>query len=72
MKFKVQHFPLMFSVKYFSDRDSCLTLPGYHDLITRIRNDDNRGGVGLHVFIKDNIHYKIRECKVYLFCTYFH
>ena len=36
-----------------------LSLPGYHELISRCRDDGPRGGVGL--FIRDNINYKIRE-----------
>lgn len=39
--------------------DSRLCLPGYHDLISRCREDGPRGGVGL--FIKDALNYKIRE-----------
>ena len=50
---------LGFSEVFNCDRDKRLSLPGFHDLITRNRNDDNRGGVGL--FIKDNINFKIRE-----------
>lgn len=41
------------------DRDQRLKLPGFHELITRTRDDDNRGGVGL--FIKDNINFKVRD-----------
>ena len=41
------------------DNEACLSLPGYHTLITRTRDDDSRGGVGL--FIRDKINYKIRE-----------
>ena len=44
---------------YRCEFDSRLTLPGYHDLITRCRDDGSRGGVGL--FIKDNINFKIRD-----------
>ena len=36
-----------------------ISLPGYHNLIARCREDGSRGGVGL--FIKENINYKIRE-----------
>ena len=39
--------------------DMRLSLPGYHKLITRCRDDGARGGVGL--FIKENINFKIRE-----------
>ncbi len=39
--------------------DSRLRLPGYHDLISRCREDGHRGGVGL--FIKDTLQYKIRD-----------
>lgn len=41
------------------DQDARLSLPGFHDLLTRCRDDGSRGGVGL--FIKDNINFKIRE-----------
>jgi len=41
------------------DRDSRIYLPGFHDLISRHRKDCVRGGVGL--FIKEHIHFKIRE-----------
>ncbi len=41
------------------ERDARLSLPGYHELITKTRNDDTHGGVGL--FIKENINYKIRD-----------
>ena len=44
---------------YRCDFDTRLTLPGYHDLITRVREDGSRGGVGL--FIKNEINYKIRD-----------
>ncbi len=40
-------------------RDKRLKLPGYHDIITRTREDSNRGGVGL--FISSNISFTIRE-----------
>jgi len=40
-------------------RDDRLHLPGYHDLITRTRQDSIRGGVGL--FISNHITYSIRE-----------
>jgi hypothetical protein len=36
-----------------------LSLPGYHQLITRCRDDRARGGVGL--FTMENINFKIRE-----------
>ena len=39
--------------------DSRLSLPGFHELVTRCRDDGSRGGVGL--FIKDDIHFKIRD-----------
>ena len=39
--------------------DARLTLPGYHELITRCRDDGSRGGVGL--FIKGDISFNIRE-----------
>jgi hypothetical protein len=41
------------------DKDLRLALPGFHKLITRSRNDDNHGGVGL--FVKQNVQFKIRE-----------
>ena len=41
------------------ERDHRLKLPGFHDIIFRCRDDDNREGVRL--FIKDNICYKIRN-----------
>ena len=44
---------------YRCDFDTRLTLPGYHELITRVREDGSRGGVGL--FIKNEINYKIRD-----------
>ena len=31
---------------YRCEFDAPLTLPGYHDLITRVREDGSRGGVG--------------------------
>ncbi|KAK2148391.1 hypothetical protein LSH36_500g02011 [Paralvinella palmiformis] len=40
--------------------DMSLRLPGYHELISRCRDDGPRGGVGL--LIRENINYKI-------FCT---
>ena len=40
------------------DKDSCLVLPGYHNIITRCRNNSN-GGVGL--FVKDTFYFKIRN-----------
>ena len=39
--------------------DTRLKLPGYHELLSRCRDDSPRGGVGL--FISDNINFKIRE-----------
>ena len=39
--------------------DMRLNLPGYHNLISRCRDDGPRGGVGL--FIRENINYKIRD-----------
>jgi len=46
---------------YRCDRDMRISLPGYHNIITRVRdiNDDCRGGVGL--FTKDNIDFKVRD-----------
>ena len=44
---------------YRCDNDSRLFLPGYHELITKCRDDGFRGGVG--IFIKENINYKLRE-----------
>ena len=41
------------------DLDSRLSLPGFHELITRCRDDGSRGAVGL--FIKDDINLKIRK-----------
>ena len=41
------------------DRDQRLALPGYHNIITRCRDEGNHGGVGL--FIKQDINFKIRE-----------
>ncbi len=43
------------------DQDQRISIPGYHNIITRCRdiNDDCRGGVAL--FIKDNIAFKIRD-----------
>ncbi len=41
------------------DGDCRLVLPGYHKLIARNRDDDNRGGVGL--YIKDTINYHVRN-----------
>ena len=46
---------------YRCDFDARLTLPGYHDLITPVREDGSRGGVGL--FIKNEINYGIRDDK---------
>ena len=39
--------------------DTRVSLPGYHDILTRTRTDDSRGGVGL--FVKEHIHFKVRE-----------
>ena len=44
---------------YRTDKDQRLKLDGYHDLITRTRDDGFRGGVG--IFIKENLNYIIRE-----------
>ena len=44
---------------YRCENDSRLSLPGYHDLLTRCREDGARGGVGL--FVKDNINYIVRD-----------
>ena len=41
------------------DRDPRLALPGYHAIITRTRDDDCHGGVG--IFIRDHINFKIRD-----------
>jgi hypothetical protein len=41
------------------DKDSRLALPGYHNIITRCRNNRNGGGVGL--FVKDTFDFKIRN-----------
>ncbi len=41
------------------DRDICLVLPGYHDLLSRTRDDDTHGRVGL--FIKDHLSYRMRN-----------
>lgn len=43
------------------DRDQRISLPGYHTIITRVRelHDDYRGGVAL--FIKDSLDFKIRD-----------
>jgi len=41
------------------DKDSRLVLPGYHNIITRCRNNGNGGGVGL--FVKDEFDFKIRN-----------
>ena len=43
---------------FCADRDSRLVLPGYHNIITRCRDDGGRGGVGL--FIRDTINYRVR------------
>lgn len=42
-----------------TENDSRLVLPGYHNVITRYRDDDGRGGVGL--FVKDMFNFRIRE-----------
>lgn len=39
--------------------DSRISLPGYHELLTRCRPEGSRGGVGL--FVKEHLNYKIRE-----------
>ena len=44
---------------YRCSNDDRLHLPGYHDLVARVRDDDGRGGVGL--FIKETMQYVIRE-----------
>jgi hypothetical protein len=44
---------------YRCSHDSRLSLPGYHKLISRCREDGPRGGVGL--FIKETLNYIIRE-----------
>ena len=44
---------------YRCENDSRLSLPGYHDMLTRCREDGARGGVGL--FVKDNINYIVRD-----------
>jgi len=44
---------------YKCSEDSRLSLPGYHKLISRCREDGPRGGVG--VFIKEKLNYIIRE-----------
>ena len=41
------------------ENDKRLSIPGYHDVLTRCRHNGHRGGVAL--FIKENIQYKIRE-----------
>ena len=48
-----------------TDRESRIVLPGYHNVITRCRNEDGRGGVGL--FRKDSINFKVREDLSYSF-----
>ena len=47
------------SENYRTLSDARLSLNGYHDIITRCRDDGPRGGVGL--FLKDNINFKIRD-----------
>ncbi len=47
------------SEAYNCELDQQLSLPGYHEIITRSRTDGGRGGVTL--FIKQSIQYKIRE-----------
>ena len=42
-----------------ADSDPRLTLPGYHSIVARCRDDGGRGGVGL--FVKDTVKFKIRE-----------
>ena len=42
-----------------ADRDPRVVLSGYHNILTRCRNDDGRGGVGL--FVKDSINFRVRE-----------
>jgi hypothetical protein len=44
---------------YRCSHDTRLSLPGYHKLISRCREDGPRGGVGL--FIKETLNYIIRE-----------
>jgi len=39
--------------------DTRLSLPGYHQLMMRYRDDGARGGVG--IFIREDINFKIRE-----------
>ena len=41
------------------ENDDRLQLPGYQKLITRTRENNNRGGVGL--FVKEGINIKVRE-----------
>ena len=41
--------------------DTRLSLPGYHPLISRSRENSHRGGVGLFMDIKDNINFTIRN-----------
>ena len=41
------------------DKDSRLALPGYHNIITRSRDNSNEGGIGL--FVKDTFDFKIRH-----------
>ena len=62
--FEFQNFKLSFdfigmSEVYRCDNDQRLILPGYHNLITRCREDSSKGGVG--IFVKDNQNFKIRE-----------
>ena len=44
---------------FHCDKDPRISLPGYHNIITRCRDNSSRGGVGL--FVKENITYKIRD-----------
>ena len=39
--------------------ENYLSLPGYHNIIARVRDDNSRGGVGF--FIKENIKFRKRE-----------
>ncbi|KAK2148002.1 hypothetical protein LSH36_522g02014, partial [Paralvinella palmiformis] len=41
------------------DKDSRPTLPGYHNIITRCRDNINGGGVGL--FVSDMLDFKVRN-----------
>ncbi len=42
--------------KYKDDR---INLPGYHNILTKTREDRRGGGVG--IFVKENINFRIRE-----------